>query len=183
MVSDVLDDFEGGMDAWAVFSDEGTDSRLGFSLDEAKAHGGKAGLRIEYDVAPASWGTCSLVYPSPRDWSDWTGLSLHVHSKETQQEVVVVAYQGETSDDLSHFEFRIRTDEAAVNGWQRIEIPWSKLTQPSWQGDSSVRFDPGWAMGVAFAFDASEKERNTGRLWVDDISVMPGAARGKKGKK
>jgi hypothetical protein len=34
-------------------------------------------------------------------------------------------------------------------------------------------------MGVAFAFDASEEKRNTGRLWVDDIGVLPGAAHGK----
>ena len=128
-------------------------------------------------MAAESWGTCSLVYASPRDWRQWFGLSLHLHTEQPRQEVVIVAYQGETSDNLSHFEFRIRTDQAAVKGWQRVEIPWSEFTQPSWQGDSSVPFDPQRAMGVAFAFDASEKERKTGRLWVDDIRVMPGAAR------
>ena len=100
-------------------------------MEKGNAHGGRTGLRIEYDVAAASWGTCSLVYPSPRDWRGRPGLSLHVHSKEPQQEVVFVAYQGETSDDLSHFEFRIRTGRAAVEGWRRIEIPWSQLRQPS----------------------------------------------------
>jgi hypothetical protein len=179
MASDVLDNFEGGAGGWAVFSDEGTDSRLSFAPDQAKAHSGKAGLRIEYDVAPASWGTCSLVYSSPRSWRNWAGLSLYVHTKEPQQEVVVVAYQGVTSDNLSHFEFRFRTEKAAVNGWQRIDIPWSELTQPAWQGDSSARFDPEKAMGVAFAFDAPEQGRNAGQLWVDDIGGLPG----KKGKK
>jgi hypothetical protein len=183
MPSDVLDDFEGGAGAWATFSDESTNSRLSFALDEGNAHSGRAGLRIEYDVAPASWGTCSLVYPSPRDWRSWLGLSLYVHSTEPQQEVAIIAYQGETSDDLSHFEFRIRTEKAAVNGWQRIDIPWSELIQPSWQGDSTVRFDPGRAMGVAFAFDASEGERNTGQLWVDDTRVLPNTAHRMNGEK
>jgi hypothetical protein len=178
MQSNVLDDFEGGTVAWATFSDASTDSRLSFSLDQGHAHGGRAGLHIAYDVAAASWGTCSLVYSSPRDWRSWAGLSFHVHSKELRQEVVFVAYQGETSDSLSHFEFRTRTGEAAVNGWQRIEIPWSQLTQPSWQGDPSIRFDPAMAMGVAFAFDASEGQRNTGELWVDDITALPDTAHG-----
>jgi hypothetical protein len=180
MVSDVLEDFEGGAGAWATFYDASTDSRLRFTLDEKKAHAGRAGLRIEYDVAPASWGTCSLVYSSPRDWRKWQGLSLYVHSEKPQQELVIVAYQGESSDGLSHFEFRMRTEKAAVSGWQRVEIPWSELVQPAWQGDPTVPFDPGKAMGVAFAFDAPEEERNTGRLWVDDIRVLPGTARGSK---
>jgi hypothetical protein len=179
-VDEVLDDFEGEADAWAVFSDEGSDTRVSFALDEANAQSGRAGLRIEYDVAPASWGTCSLVYSSPRDWRNWHGLSLRLRSEEPRQKVVIVAYQGETSDDLSHFEFHTQTDEAAVNGWQRIEIPWSELIQPSWQGDSTVPFDPAKAMGVAFAFDAPETGRNTGRLWVDDIRVLPNTAHGTK---
>ena len=175
----VLDDFEGGANAWAVFLDEGSDSRVSFALDEAKAQSGRAGLRIDYDVAPASWGTCSLVYSSPRDWRKWRGLSLRLRSEEPLQKVVIVAYQGETSDDLSHFEFHASTDEATVNEWKRIEIPWSELTQPAWQGDSSVPFDPAKAMGVAFAFDAPNAERNTGRLWVDDIRILPNAPRGR----
>jgi hypothetical protein len=176
----VLDDFESGADAWATFSDASTDSRLSFAVDEGNAHQGRAGLRIEYDVAPASWGTCSLVYPSPRDWRRWRGLSFHIHSAEPQREVVFVAYQGETPDHLSHFEFRVRTGEAAVSGWQRVEIPWSQLVQPSWQGDPENPFDPARAMGVAFAFDASEGKRNSGRLWVDDIRVLAGAPHGKQ---
>ncbi len=144
-------------------------------MDPSRAQSGKAGLRIEYDVAPASWGTCSLVYSSPRDWSQWRGLSLHIHSEKPRQPVVIVAYQGQSPDDLSHFEHRLETDQAAAEGWQQIEIPWSELVQPAWQGDSSVPFDPKKAMGVAFAFDAAEAKRNTGRLWVDDIRVMPGA--------
>jgi hypothetical protein len=175
MASDVVDDFEAGAAAWAVFSDEGTDSRLRFAVDPSRAHSGKAGLRIEYDVAPSSWGTCSLVYSSPHDWSDWRGLSLHIHS-EKPQPVVVVAYQGQSPDDLSHFEHRLETARAA-GGWQRIEISWSEFVQPAWQGDSSVPFDPKKAMGVAFAFDAAEAKRSTGTVWVDDIRVMPGRGR------
>jgi len=176
--SQVLEDFEDGADAWATFSDASTDSRLRFTVEEGNAQGGRAGLRIEYDVAAASWGTCSLVYSSPRDWRGWRGLSFYVHSEDPQQEVVFVAYQGETSDSLSHFEFRTRTGKAAVKGWRRIEIPWSQLTQPSWQGDPSIPFDPARAMGVAFAFDASEEKRNRGKLWVDHIAALPGTAHG-----
>ena len=62
--------------------------------------------------------------------------------------------------------------QVAVAGWQRLDIPWDQLVQPSWQGDSSVRFDPGRAMGLAFAFEGSEAGRKKGRLWVDDIRFL-----------
>ncbi len=174
-VGDVIDNFEKGCDAWAVFSDMNKNTRLSFAPDKTNAHTGKAGLRIEYDIAAGSWGTCSLVYPSPRDWGNKGGLSLYMHSKRAGQEVVIVAYQGGSSDDLKHFELRIRTAQDAVTGWQRVDIPWGRLAQPSWQGDPAVRFDPGRAMGFAFAFSAPEGGRKAGQIWVDDIGFLSAA--------
>ena len=169
----LIDDFEQGVSAWTAFIDEAKDTRLTVNWDKTHAHGGKGRLRIEYDIAPDSWATCSLVYPSPQDWRTKKGLTLYLHTERSGQKVVIVAYQGNSPDDLAHFEFTLKAKQESVSGWQRVDIPWNKLAQPSWQGDETVRFDPNRAMGLAFAFDAPDGGRNTGKLWVDDVSFLP----------
>lgn len=172
-VGHVIDNFEKGVSAWVAFIDEGKDTRLTFSRDKTYSHSGKAGLRIEYHIAPGSWATCSLVYPSPRNWSKARGLTLYLHAERSGQKVVIVAYQGNSPDSLSHFELTMETTNEAVTGWQRVDIPWKKLFQPPWEGDGTARFDPSRAMGMAFAFNAPEGGRNAGKLWVDDVSFLP----------
>jgi hypothetical protein len=169
----MIDDFEKGVSAWTAFIDESKDTHLTINGDKTHAHSGKEGLRIEYNIAPDSWATCSLVNQSPQDWRNKKGLTLYLHTEHSGQKVVIVAYQGNSPDDLAHFEFILKTKQEAVGGWQRVDIPWNKLAQPSWQGDENVRFDPNRAMGLAFAFDAPDGGRNSGKLWVDDVSFLP----------
>jgi hypothetical protein len=168
----LIDDFEKGVAEWTAFIDEGKDTHLTFSRDKTHSHSGKAGMRIEYDIAPGSWATCSLVYPSPQDWRTRQGLTIYLHAERSGQEVVIVSYGGSSSDGLSHFELTMETTKEAVTGWQRVDIPWKKLVQPPWEGDGTARFDPSRAMGIAFAFNAPEGGRNAGKLWVDDVSFL-----------
>lgn len=172
-VGNVIDNFEKGVSDWVAFIDHEKDTRLTFSRDKTHSHSGKAGLRIEYNIASGSWATCSLVYPSPRDWRKARGLTLYLHAERSGQEVVIVAYGGSSPDSLSHFELTVKTTKEAVTGWQRVDIPWKKLVQPSWEGDGTARFDPSRVMGMAFAFNAPEGKRNAGKLWVDDVSFLP----------
>jgi len=168
----ILDDFERRSDAWAAFLDEASGTRLTFSRNRAVKHGGAASLGIRYDVAAESWATCSRVYDQPRDWSPFQGLSLYLHAEKLGQPITIVAYGGKSSDDLLHFEYRLRAPQAAVGGWQRIDIRWQQLKPASWQGDGSEKFDPRSAMGIALAFEASDSGRNTGRLWIDDVTLL-----------
>jgi hypothetical protein len=169
----LIDDFEKGTSEWTAFIDEAKGTHLTFSRDAAHAHSGKAGMSMEYDIAPGSWATCSLVYPSPHDWSNARGLTLYLHAERSGQKVVIVSYGGSSSDSLSHFELTVETTKEAVSGWQRVYIPWKKLVQPPWEGDGTARFDPSRAMGMAFAFNAPDGGRNAGKLWVDDVSFLP----------
>jgi hypothetical protein len=169
----LIDNFEKGVSEWTAFIDEAKDTSLTINWDKTQAHSGKGGLRIEYNIAPDSWATCSLVYPSPQDWRTKQGLTLYLHTERSGQKVVIVAYQGNSPDDLAHFEFALEAKKEAVSGWQRVDIPWNKLAQPAWQGDENARFDPNRAMGLAFAFDTPDGGRNAGKLWVDDVSFLP----------
>jgi hypothetical protein len=148
------------------------DTRLTCGRDEAVSYSGAAGLRIEYDVAPDSWAECSLVYPSPQDWRGGLGIAVYLRTEQVGQQTVIIAYQGDSPDSLLHFEFRAQATQEAVDGWQRVDVPWDQFVQPSWQGDSTVPFDLGRAMGLAFLFDAPDGRRNSGKLWVDDVSLL-----------
>jgi hypothetical protein len=169
----VIDDFEGESDLWTSFLEEGKNTRLAFERDLSRRQGGTASLRIEYEVAPQSWATCSLVYPQPRDWKEAKGLRLYIHAPRAGQPLVIVAYQGKAPEELSHFEYRTETDSAAVKGWQKVDIPWDGFLQPSWEGDGKARFHPGSAMGMALVIEGGEGNRRKGELWVDSISLLP----------
>ncbi len=169
-VGGVIDDFESGANEWTAFLGEG-DTQLTCGRDEADSYSGTAGLRIEYDVAPDSWASCSLVFPSPQNWRDGFGLTVYLRAEQVGQKVAVAAYQGVSSDNLTHFELEVQTNQEAVDGWQRVDVAWDQLAPPPWEGDAT-KFDPTQTMGVAFLFSAPEGERNSGQLWVDDISFL-----------
>jgi len=168
----VIDDFESEADEWVVFDDGGGSTRLTCGRDEADAYSGTAGLRIEYDVAPDGWASCNLVYPSPQDWRDEQGFVVYLRAERVGQQVIVVAFQGDSPDALSHFELRVQTTQEGVDGWQRVDLPWEQLAQPPWEGDGTARFDPNRALGIAFMFDAPDGKRNSGQLWVDEVSFL-----------
>ena len=84
----------------------------------------------------------------------------------------IVAYGGDSPDDLIHFEYRFQAGPSAVSGWQRLEIRWDQLRPPPWQDEGNRRFDPRSAMGVALAFDSADGPR-AGKLWIDDLALLP----------
>jgi hypothetical protein len=172
---ELIDDFEGAEAGWEVFSDEGAETQLTCGRDQAVSHEGAAGMRIEYEVAPEGWATCSLIHEGPQDWSGWGGLVFFLRTEGAGQPVTVAAYQGDSVDALGSFEYQFYSDQQAVDGWQRVEIPWSALVQPSWEGDGTARFEPGRAMGMAFVFGG---ESGSGVLWVDDVGFLSGEGGG-----
>ena len=168
----IIDNFEQATDEWTAFVDESKNNRLTFSRDQTIAHSGTASLHISYDIAPESWATYSLVYAQPRDWRFAKGITVYLHAKKVGQPATIVAYNGKSSDSLSHFEFNMNTSKEAVTGWQRVDIPWSTFSQPSWEGDGTAKFDPGAAIGVAFTFEGIENGRDAGELWVDEVCFL-----------
>ena len=169
----LIDDFEQATNEWVVFADEGNaNTRLRCQREVSEDFRGQAGLGISYTVAPRSWATCSLVFPAPQDWRGKQGLSLFLRAERPDQELHIVAYQGDTADNLSHFEFKVLTTIKTVAEWQRVDIPWQDFLQPAWEGDGSAGFDPGRAMGLAFAFNGVEGGETAGKIWVDDIGFL-----------
>jgi hypothetical protein len=168
----VVADFDGSLTAWQTFQDETPDTRLSMLRDTERKHGGEAAMRIRYKLATDGWATGSLVYNQPEDWSRFRGLSLYVQVEKPGQPLTVIAYGGKSSDDLLHFEYRFAATEAAVNGWQRVEILWPQFQAAAWQSDPATPYDPHSAMGIAFGFSDLEGETASGIVWVDDVTLI-----------
>ncbi len=56
--------------------------------------------------------------------------------------------------------------------WQGADTPWKDFFQPAREGDGSAGFEPGRAMGMAFAFNGAEGGETTGKIWVDDTCFL-----------
>ena len=163
----VIDDFESDIDDWTVFDDGAGGTRLICARDATEANQGQAALYVEYDIAPEGWASCSLVYPAPQDWSSYAGLSLYLQAGRIGQRVTIVAYQGDSADELGHFEYQFQAAEEAMDGWQRVDITWDQMAPPPWE-DTGAALNPGRAMGVAFLFAGGDK----GEIWVDDLGLL-----------
>jgi hypothetical protein len=121
--------------------------------------------------------SCSLGRPDPEfsyrgDWRMKNGISLYLRAERPDQELHVVAHQGNSADRLAHFEYRVSTTDQTVAGRQRLDITWDEFVPPEWEGDGTQRFDPGRAMGLAFAFNSPDGDETAGRIWVDDIGFL-----------
>lgn len=154
--------------AWDVFLDDTGETTLSCGLEDA-VYGGSAGLHIEYDVAQDGWGSCSLVYPSAMNWQAANGLLASLHSSETGGRVVLVVYQGNSPDDLHHFETVIPLSQAMVDGWQQVNVSWDQLAPPSWE-DQSASLDPTQVMGFGFLINGSDG-RQQGSLDVAKVRL------------
>ncbi len=163
-------DFDDTCSEWAVFSDADKETLIRFKREDKKQ--AKA-LKIEYKVASDSWGTCSLVYPSPVSWKTAKGISFNLLGKSVGQKFNFIVYQGRSPDDLHHFEMTIKTDKKMVKSWQKIKIPWRLLKRPPWEGDSDDVIDLTYIQGVGLGFESQGNDEDNGMsvIWIDEIQL------------
>lgn len=167
----LIDDFEANEREWQVFADESKKTGLNVQRDSSTAHNGQYAMRLDYDLAPDSWATCSLVLDQPGDWSSKSGLSFYYRAEKKGQMIIITAYGGSSPDALSHYEYIFNADAGAVSGWKRVSVKWNQFVQPAWEKAGGQPFDPRRAMGLAFVF-SSDENREKGRLWVDEIRFI-----------
>ena len=169
----LIDNFEDASRGWEVFSDGGhPKTRLACGRAEQIALKGKAALAIDYDIAPESWAICGLVLPAVENWSGVKGISLYLRTEQKGQKLSIIAYGGDNSSRLTHFEHHVTSNPANIGQWQKMELTWDQFVQPPWEGDGTAKFDPTKAKGVAFAFSTPNNAHYTGKVWVDEVKFL-----------
>lgn len=102
-------DFEEGCSKWAVFSDSDQNTQIEFRCEKKKCNKQDHVLKIAYSVSTGEWGTCSLVYPEPLNYTGKRGISFNLMAEDADEKFQFIVYQGKSPDALNHFEITIHT--------------------------------------------------------------------------
>ncbi|MBN1536149.1 MAG: hypothetical protein JW908_05405 [Anaerolineales bacterium] len=170
----LIDDFETvvvGGDAWQFYFDGATDSVMRCAVDRGMVYQGNTSLKIEFDIAPASWGTCTLPYGTVQDWRSGSGIGFYLHADQADQVFSLLA-QGGTPENRTSYAYVINVPQESLSGWAYIQVPWDQLRRVAWEDNAGSPFDPGQTTAIAFAFDGLPEARTSGVIWVDNIHVL-----------
>jgi len=177
----LLDDFEGnalaGTSGWESYFQDNTDTQLGCAPESGNAHGGAASLKFEFDVAPNSWATCGFYFDSAQNWSAGQGVSFYLRADRAGLPFDVDLYGG-SPGGRSTYILRMETPSGSENDWMLVEIGWADILRAEWEENPGTPFNPAEVTGFSIGLSTPEQERISGRIWVDDLSLLGTAGTG-----
>jgi hypothetical protein len=169
-----IDDFETVPttgEGWQFYFDEATDSILRCTVDKGESYQGDASLKIEFDIAPASWGTCTLPFNSIQNWRSGDGIGFYLHADQAGLPFNLLA-QGGDPENRTTYTYGMTTPQESVSGWVYMAVSWDQLKRVEWEEGAGTPFDPAQTTGIAFGFDGLPEGRVKGIMWVDDIQLI-----------
>jgi hypothetical protein len=166
-----IDDFETGELGWEPFWDASTDSNISCALDQETVSQGLASMRIDFAIAPGSWGTCSLFFDSPQDWTAGEWLAFNMHSIQSNLPFNLILYGG-TSDAVETYDQARETPVEYPGGFTTLTANWSDLIRVEWEENAGTAFEhPEQVLGLAFGVDAPQDTPYAGTFWIDNIRL------------
>jgi hypothetical protein len=168
-----IDDFESGADSWTANWDASTPTTITCAASSDNAAQGSAALRIDFDVAPGSWATCSMGFESPQDWSGLTGIAFQARFDPATMPVDVDVYAGPAEAPGT---FAASLAGRVSGDWTPVQLAWEDVLRVAWEEEAgSPLSNPGSVQGMAFGVGAPEGTGVKGTVWIDDVQLL-GAA-------
>ena len=176
----LIDNFEAGnppgTNGWESFWDEGTPTSMHCAAETGSVNNGGFALYLDFNVAPEAWATCAIFYDSAQNWSSGEGISFYLHAAQIGLVFNVDLYAGNDNEEETYL-YTIEAPPESANGWILISLRWEDFHRADWEAGAGTPFaKPDQIMGMAFGFDTYEGTSNTGKLWVDDLSLLSGDA-------
>jgi hypothetical protein len=164
----VINDFEGQVN----YHSEAEQATVVVSPDNTEAHGGRAALRIRYDVKPGGYGSFGRSFDQYQDWSRSAGIAFWLHSAEDGRSFTFLVFSGRPGA-TTPFEARFETKPDSVSGWRQKAFFWKDLKKASWaDADAPSAFDPARVTGFGISIGDADGRGNAGTLWLDDIGLV-----------
>lgn len=179
--ADLIDDFDlhglSGLSGWQGYFDESTSSALTCEVETGTGRSGNS-LRLDFDIAANSWGTCALMLNAPQDWSTAEGLSFYFRAGQGGLLFDVNLYTG-PGDNRATYLYTIEAPPWSVDDWIPMELRWEDFHRASWEENAGASFtesDP--VSGLAIGLGTLEDAPNIGEIWLDDLQLLgaPAAA-------
>ena len=175
--SALIDNFETdnppGTNRWEAYWDEATSTTMACATDPEMMQSGSASLRLDFNITPDAWGTCSLFYDSPQNWSANEGLSFYYHAAQAALIMNVDLYVKGAEGQNESYVYKLETTPESVDGWVQINIPWAEFHRVDWEADAGTPFaKQDQISGLAFGFNTYPDTPNVGTIWVDDLHFM-----------
>lgn len=166
----ILFGFEFGEPEWEGYADEAVQSTILCGADPTNATSGSQSLRIEFNVLPNSWATCSRFFGTPLNLSVSNGLEFKILVKKPGKILHMDIYTGPDGERAS---YAVELEYPSEQGeWILVRVNWNDFRRVEWEPEAGSAFDqPDKISGLAFGFPAGE-EPNTGVLNIDDIRTF-----------
>lgn len=169
----VVDDFDSGAVSlsygWEAYRDESTPSVMACGA----AEGGRSGnaLKINFDIAVGSWGTCALMYETPQNWSAAGGISFYFRASSKGAFFDTALYAGDIERRETYLH-TIETSAESVSEWVGVSLRWEDFQRASWEDNAGAIFDKANQItGLAFGISAPPEESVAGSIQIDDLTL------------
>jgi hypothetical protein len=137
----LIDNFDGdapaGSAGWEVFWDESTPTVIQCAVEQGSGVSGR-GLRVDYQVAAYSWGTCGLFYDQPQDWSGAAGLVFSAQADPAGGILDVDLYAEGPEGRESYFS-RVSIIPDMGENWVQVGLPWEEFRRVDWEAGAGFR--------------------------------------------
>jgi hypothetical protein len=174
-VTGSIDNFDAGpvpgSYGWEAFRDEATSSSMSCGTEPATGRSGNS-LKLDFNIAANSWGTCALMYENPQDWSAENGLVFYYRSAHAGLLFDIDLYAG-PSENRETYLYTVEAPAESVNGWIPMELRWEDFHRASWEENADTPFaKANQVTGMAFGLGTPQDAPNTSTVWLDDISLL-----------
>jgi hypothetical protein len=165
-----IDNFDSGL-IWEAFRDESTSTSMACGAESGTGRSGNS-LKLDFNIAANSWGTCALMYESPQNWSAGNGLVFYFRTAQAGALFDIDVYAG-PSENRETYLYSIEAPAESVNDWIPMELHWEDFQRASWEENAGAPFAKAdQVVGMAFGLGTAPDAPNTSTVWVDDISLL-----------
>lgn len=124
----------------------------------------KSGFCIDTRVEPVGWTSVETLFPSPRDWSGYSGISFHIKAEKPGFPYSIALYSMKNKDEKRGYLKALKT--AGGSEGETVTVLWKDLAS----FDEPGSMDSQRAGGIFFAFGSDQQE--TGKVCISQITLI-----------
>ncbi|MDO9300656.1 MAG: hypothetical protein Q7T89_04695, partial [Anaerolineales bacterium] len=165
-----VDNFDSGL-IWEAFRDESTSTSMACAAEPGTGRSGNS-LKLDFNIAPNSWGTCAHMYETTQDWSAGNGLVFYFRAAQAGTLFDIDLYAGPPENRETYL-YTIEAPAESVSSWIPMELRWEDFRRASWEENADAPFAKAdQVTGMAFGLGTAPDAPNISTVWVDDISLL-----------